>query len=305
MQCPIEEPAGGAGAAEGNAAFLHRLGERVREARARRGMTRKQLARESGVSERYLAQLEAGQGNISITLLRQVARAMTLPLGELLREAPAPLEMTLLMETLARLAPEQLAEARRMLGAAFQESAARGRRRIALIGLRGAGKSTLGARLGAALGVPFIELDREIEQSFGTNLGEVFDLYGHAAYRRAERAALAAVIARHDRAVIATGGSIVAAPATYDLLLSACFTVWLKARPDEHLARVAAQGDFRPMAASAQAMADLEQILAGRNALYAKADAAVDTAGATVEESFARLYAVAAAVSASASEEQN
>lgn len=286
-----------AAGADDTAAYLRLLGERIREARAQRGMTRKLLARDSGVSERYLAQLEAGQGNMSIVLLRQVAQAMGLALAEVVRETPLPpVELTLLIETLTRLPPQALSEARRLLRRSFGDVAARERRqRIALIGLRGAGKSTLGARLAAAHGVPFIELDREIEQGFGANLAEIFDLYGQAAYRRAERQALEAILAREPRAVIATGGSIVAEPATFDLLLMSCFTVWLKARPEEHMARVTAQGDLRPMAASAEAMADLRRILLGRDALYAKADAIVDTAAATIEESLTRLTAAVAA----------
>jgi XRE family transcriptional regulator, aerobic/anaerobic benzoate catabolism transcriptional regulator len=285
-------------AAGDEARYLGRLGERIREARARHGMTRRSLARESQVSERYLAQLEAGQGNISIALLRRVARAMDMPLPELVGEGPErPPELALLIQTLSRLAPAELDEARRVLGQAFGARLTRDRRqRIALIGLRGAGKSTLGARLAAVRGVPFIELDREVERGFGTSLGEIFDLYGQAAYRRAERQALAQVIAQHDRAVIAAGGSIVAEPATYELLLSSCFTVWLQAAPEEHMARVQGQGDLRPIAASAGAMADLRRILATREPLYARADATVDTAGIGVDESLRRLeVAVAAA----------
>jgi XRE family aerobic/anaerobic benzoate catabolism transcriptional regulator len=281
---------------KGEAAYLRLLGERIREARARRGMTRKILARDSGVSERYLAQLEAGQGNISIALLRQVAAAMGLPLADLVREEPdRPVELALLIETLSRLSGKELGHARKLLSDAFGAAVSGGRRqRIALIGLRGAGKSTLGALLARDLGVPFIELDREIEREFGTGLSEIFDLYGQAAYRRAERRALEAVIERSERAVIATGGSLVSEPATFDFLLSACFTVWLKASPEEHMGRVAAQGDLRPMAASEEAMADLRRILAGRDALYAKADIAVDTAAKTVEQSLADLKAAVA-----------
>ncbi|HEX7970340.1 MAG TPA: helix-turn-helix transcriptional regulator [Stellaceae bacterium] len=278
-------------AANGEAAYLRTLGERIREARARRGMTRKILARDSKVSERYLAQLEAGQGNISIALLRQVAHAMGLPLGDLVREEPdRPVELTLLVQTLARLGPKDLKEARKLLSDAFGTAVESERRhRIALIGLRGAGKSTLGALLARDLGVPFIELDREIERESGTSLGEVFDLYGQSAYRRYERRALETVIERHDRAVIATGGSIVSEPATFDLLLSACYTVWLTAAPEEHMSRVVAQGDHRPMADNEAAMEDLRRILDGRHALYSKADARVDTAGKTVEQSLRDL----------------
>jgi XRE family transcriptional regulator, aerobic/anaerobic benzoate catabolism transcriptional regulator len=280
----------------GEAEYLRLLGERIREARARRGMTRKILARDSDVSERYLAQLETGQGNISIVLLRQIAHAMGLPLGDLVREEPdRPVELTLLIQTLSRLPGKDLAQARKLLGETFGAAVASERRhRIALIGLRGAGKSTLGAMLAKALAVPFIELDREIERDSGTRLAEVFDLYGQAAYRRYERRALEGVIERHDRAVIATGGSIVSEPATFDLLLSACYTVWLTAAPEEHMSRVVAQGDTRPMAENEQAMEDLRRILAGRNALYSKADARIDTAGKTVAQSFSELKAAVA-----------
>jgi XRE family aerobic/anaerobic benzoate catabolism transcriptional regulator len=160
-----------------------------------------------------------------------------------------------------------------------------------LIGLRGAGKSTLGTLLARDLAVPFIELDREIERESGTRLGEVFDLYGQAAYRRYERRALETVIERHGRAVIATGGSIVSEPATFDLLLSACYTIWLTAAPEEHMSRVMAQGDYRPMAGNEEAMEDLRRILAGREALYRKADAVIDTAGKTVEQALDELRA--------------
>ena len=275
----------------GEAAYLRLLGDRIREARARRGMTRKILARDSKVSERYLAQFEAGHGNVSIVLLRQIAQAMGLPLVDLVREEPdRPVELTLMIQTLARLSPKELAQARKILAETFGAAVERERRhRIALIGLRGAGKSTLGAMLAKELSVPFIELDREIERESGTSLSEVFDLYGQAAFRRYERRALESVIERHDRAVIATGGSIVSEAATFDLLLSACFTLWLTAAPEEHMARVVAQGDTRPMAGNEEAMEDLRRILAGREALYSKADARVDTAGKTMAQSLREL----------------
>ena len=271
--------------------YLRALGDRIREARARRGMTRKILARDSGVSERYLAQLESGQGNISIILLRQVAQAMGLPLADLVREGPErPVELALLLQALERLSPQELQQARQLLGGVFGAAMAEGRRhRIALIGLRGAGKSTLGRGLAERLGVPFLELDREIERESGLELSEIFALYGQTAFRRYERRSLEAVIERHPRAVIATGGSLVSEPGTFDLLLAACFTVWLKAAPEEHMGRVIAQGDVRPMADNAEAMEDLRRILAGREALYSKADAVVDTAGRTVAESLAAL----------------
>ena len=281
----------------GEAEYLRLLGERIRAARARRGMTRKILARDSGVSERYLAQLETGHGNISIILLRQVAQAMSLPLSELVREGPDhPVEFSLLVQSLARLEPKQLAQARRLLTESFGASMERERRqRIALIGLRGAGKSTLGAKLAAALQVPFVELDREIERLAGMSLASLFDLYGQGAYRRYERRALESVIETYDRAVIAAGGSLVSEPATFDLLLSACFTVWLTARPEEHMSRVMAQGDLRPMADNTEAMEDLRRILDGRAALYSKADVTVETAGKSVDQSLDLLETAVAA----------
>lgn len=271
--------------------YLCRLGERVREERARRGMTRRILARDSGLSERYLAQLEGGKGNLSIKLLRRVGDALNLPLPRLLGGEPAePAELGRIVELLRRLPPDRLGEAQALLDAHFAAPDRQARqRRIALIGLRGAGKSTLGRRLADDLAIPFIELDREIERESGTSLSEVFDLYGQAAFRRYERRALESVIERHDRAVIATGGSIVSEAATFDLLLSACFTLWLTAAPEEHMARVVAQGDTRPMAGNEEAMEDLRRILAGREALYSKADARVDTAGKTMAQSLREL----------------
>jgi XRE family transcriptional regulator, aerobic/anaerobic benzoate catabolism transcriptional regulator len=275
----------------GEADFLRVLGERIRDGRARRGMARRVLARASGVSERYLAQLEAGQGNISIALLRRVARAMGMALTDLVREGPdPPVELGLLMETLSRLEPVELAAARALIERGFGPAEARGRNgRIALIGLRGAGKSTLGARLAQHLAIPFVELDRAVEHESGLSLAELFDLYGQGAYRRWERRALERTLAAHDRAVIAAGGSIVSEPATFALLLASCFTVWLQAAPEEHMSRVMAQGDRRPVEASAEAMDDLRRILAGRDALYRKADVSVDTAGRSIDESFRAL----------------
>src|SRR5918992_4215288 len=191
-------------------AYLSRLGERVRAWRSEHGMTRKALSAASGVSERYLAQLEAGEGNISVLLLRKVARAMAVPVEELVREESSP------------------------------------HKSIALIGLRGAGKSSLGAKLAELLKIPFVELDREVEKEAGAALGEVFAMYGQDAFRRFERRALERVLAQHERAVIATGGGLVTDAGTYKLLLERCQCVWLKASPEEHMARVIAQGDMRP-----------------------------------------------------------
>lgn len=270
--------------------YLLLLGEKLREARARRGKSRKVLAAESGVSERYLAQLEAGLGNVSILLLRQIAAALELPLTELLaEEAKQDAELNLTTQFLKRLPRQKLAAVHSQLLRDYGNARDERMKRIALIGLRGAGKSTLGAKLAKALGAPFVELDREVEREAGTSLSEIFLLYGQAGYRRYERRSLERVLEKNDRAVIATGGSIVSEPGTYDLLLSSCFTVWLKAAPEEHMARVLAQGDTRPMAGNDQAMEDLRRILEGRAMLYRQADVVVDTAGKSVDKSMAEL----------------
>lgn len=270
--------------------YLLALGERLREGRARRGMSRKVLAADSGVSERYLAQLEAGLGNVSILLLRQIASALELPLTELLAESSDEnTELSLATQFLKRLPRQKLAAVHSQLVRDYGNSRDERLKRIALIGLRGAGKSTLGAKLAKALSVPFVELDREVEREAGTSLSEIFLLYGQPGYRRYERRALEKVLHKNDRAVVATGGSIVSEPGTYELLLSSCFTVWLKAAPEEHMARVLAQGDTRPMAGNDQAMEDLRRILEGRAILYRQADVVVDTAGKAVERSLAEL----------------
>lgn len=270
--------------------FLRQLGERVRGARARRSMTRRDLALQSQVSERYLAQLEAGHGNISVLLLCKIATALGLQLADLLREdEDHSAEVALIGQFLQRLPPQKLAQVRAHLVRKFGNHEDDRQRRIALVGLRGAGKSTLGARLAKRLGVAFLELDGEIEREAGTSLSEIFLLYGQAGYRRYERRCLEQLLKRHDSFVLATGGSIVSEPSTYDLLLSSCYTVWLKALPEEHMARVIAQGDTRPMAGNTEAMVDLQRILGVRDALYGQADAVVDTAHRTVAQSFKDL----------------
>ena len=275
-------------------AYLERLGQRVRGERMRRGMTRKQLAVESGVSERYLAQLEAGRGNISILLLRQVARAMGRPLDLLVLDGPErPVEAELLRGLLARLDAETLAEAHDLLAERFGLTNAQTRNgRIALIGLRGAGKSTLGRLLAERLALPFVEMTREIETLAGMDMTEVIGLGGQSMLRRLELRALDAVVARYPEAVLATGGGLVAEPETYEVLLANCFTVWVTASPEEHMGRVMAQGDRRPMAGNPEAMDDLRRILAEREALYAKADRRLDTAGLTVAEALEKLVSL-------------
>ena len=240
-----------------DAAYLSQLGHRVRAWRSENRVTRKALASSSGVSERYLAQLEAGLGNISVLLLRKLARAMELPVEALVREGNG--------------------DARR--------------ERIALLGLRGAGKSTLGARLAQSMAAPFIELDREVEQEAGARLGEVFSMYGQEAYRRFERRALERVLREHRRAVIATGGSLVTDPETYALLRERCYCVWLKAKPEEHMQRVIAQGDLRPFKGRSTVLEEIRTLLGDRDRLYARADATLDTTGHSPKESLTDLKA--------------
>jgi len=239
----------------GEAAYLARLGARVRDWRSDREVSRKSLALASGVSERYLAQLEAGDGNISVLLLRRLAHAMQVPIEDLIREHDA--------------SPRSA--------------------RVALIGLRGAGKSTLGERLAQGVGVPFIELDREVEREAGSSLAEVFSTYGQEAYRRFERMALERVLKAHPRAIIAAGGSLVTDPDNYRLLREHCTCIWLKATPTEHMERVMAQGDLRPFHGRAAALDEIRKLLAERDTLYARADAVVDTSLRTIKQSLAEL----------------
>jgi XRE family aerobic/anaerobic benzoate catabolism transcriptional regulator len=276
--------------------FLLALGERVRLLRARRGLTRKSVAIASGVSERHLANLEYGIGNASILVLQQVASALDCSLAELVGDlSTSSPEWLMLRELLRGRSDADLRRARLALATLFGVAggdAARGCR-LALIGLRGVGKSTLGGRLAEALDMPFVELSRAIERIAGCSIREIHDLYGSAAYHRYERRALDETVRQHPAAVIATPGGIVAEPATFNALLGHCTTVWLQALPEEHMARVAAQGDTRPMAQSREAMADLRRILAGRTAFYAKADARFDTSGQSEDESFEGLLALA------------
>ena len=268
------------------AEYLRLLGESLRAARARRGMTRKMLAADSGVSERFLAQLESGTGNASILVLRQIARALDLPLKALLPEAEAASpDLERSIELLQRLDPVTITKAREVLLSQFGGQDLRGRRdRIALIGLRGAGKSSVGKLLADKLRLPFFELDKRIEKASGLSLNMIFDMYGQSGFRRFERRCLEDLLSKEDRFVLATGGGLVSEPTTCDRLLSACYTVWLKATPQEHMSRVIAQGDMRPMTQSSEAMSDLERILTEREPLYRRADAVVDTSGRTIGE---------------------
>ena len=275
--------------------FLVQLGERVRDLRARRGLTRKSVALAAGMSERHLANLEYGTGNASILILLQVAQALQCPLVELIGDiSTSSPEWLLIRELLEQRNEDELRRARvqlnRMFGGGAQGDAQSARHaHIALVGLRGAGKSTLGRMLADDLDYPFVELSQQIEQFAGCRIGEIHNLYGTNAYRRYERRALEEAIQIYPEAVIATPGGLVSDAATFNLLLTHCFTIWLKAKPEDHLARVQAQGDTRPMAGSREVMDDLRRILIGRSAFYAKADLAIDTSGQDVVQTYRML----------------
>jgi XRE family transcriptional regulator, aerobic/anaerobic benzoate catabolism transcriptional regulator len=278
--------------------FLIALGDRVRGLRARRGMTRKALALATDVSERHLANLEYGVGNASILVLLQVTRALHCSLAELLGDVTTQSpEWLLLREMLENRDETTLRRVRVAVGELLGPDAARGgdrlarSSRIALIGLRGAGKSTLGRMLAEDLDFPFLELSREIEKMAGCSTAEILGLYGQNAYRRYERRALEEAIQIYPEAVIATAGGMVSDLVSFNLLLRHCTTVWLQADPEDHMARVAAQGDMRPMAASSEAMEDLKTILAGRAAFYSKAEFCVDTSAQPLLETFQILRA--------------
>jgi XRE family aerobic/anaerobic benzoate catabolism transcriptional regulator len=275
-------------------AFVAEVGRLVRRGRAKRGMTRRQLALGSGASERYLAQIESGQGNPSVIILKSIAAALDVPIIELLpRPSGGTAALTQILDLLGRLPQSELpAIAELIEQRAAVENAPDRARRIALVGLRGAGKSTLGTRLAAHLSCPFIELNRIVEQDYGASIPDLIEMAGLATFRRYERTCLERVIAEHDAAVIATAGGIVSNPETYALLLRRTHTVWIKARPDEHMTRVMEQGDFRPMAQNREAMADLVAILDARRADYARAQAELDTSGDTADESFTKLVQI-------------
>src|SRR6266446_3291216 len=275
--------------------YVLQLGEKLRAVRARRGMSLRQLATESALSSRFLAKVELGRGNISVGRLHQVAHALDVPIEALAADGqPASPAYDQSTAFLKKLPPGQLRDAHKLLLEKFGGVDSTSRlSRIALIGLRGAGKSTLGSLLGQRLGVPFIELDKQIERACGVTLTIIFDLYGPSGYRRMERQALESILAKHPRFVLATGGSIVSDPAIYNLLLSECFTIWLRAKPEEHMARVLAQGDRRPMAHNRQAMRDLRRILWSREALYRQADTVLETTGQTVKDSLQALQRLA------------
>ena len=273
------------------AAFAAAVGRLVRLARAKRGATRRQLAEDSGASERYLAQIEGGQGNPSVIILKSIADALDIPIIELLpRSNGHAAAMTHVLDAIGRLPPSELPAVVELIehrtGA---DQAADRARRIGLVGLRGAGKSTLGKMLAQRLRCPFIELDRLVEQDYGARIPDLIEMAGLATFRRYERACLERVVDEQEAAVIATAGGIVSNSETYALLLRRTHTVWIKARPEEHMGRVIEQRDFRPMARNREAMADLVAILEARRADYARAQAELDTSGDTVGRSFEKL----------------
>ena len=259
-----------------DAAYLTRLGARARERREALGLTRRQLAANSGLSERYLAQLELGRGNVSILLIRRLAAALDLAAEQLVADAGSGRSTADILGVLRFLDEDRLAQAARLVAERYGPASRSRRERVALVGLRGAGKSTIGAALARRRGVRFHELDQEIERDVGLSLAEVFSIYGQDAYHAAERRLLEVFTGRGP-CVIATGGSLVVEQGTYDLLRARCFTVWLRAEPEDHMNRVIAQGDVRPIRGRRHAMVELRTILAQRERLYAMADVVVDT----------------------------
>jgi XRE family aerobic/anaerobic benzoate catabolism transcriptional regulator len=294
-----EKPRGVSTAAASDATFLSAIGREVRRSRAKRGMTRRQLAQASETSERYLAQIEGGTGNPSVSVLRAIAQALDLPCAALLPEAGArPAALGEILDLLAQLPEGELpALAKEIKARLALPGRADRARRIALIGLRGAGKSTLGRMLARHLDCPFIELDRLVEEDYGASIPDLIEMAGTATFRRHERSALDRIISGHESAIITTAGGIVSNPETFALLLRRTHTIWIKARPEDHMSRVMAQGDFRPMAqnreaGSKDAMADLVAIIEARRADYARAEAELDTTGDAVEQSFAKLLSL-------------
>jgi XRE family transcriptional regulator, aerobic/anaerobic benzoate catabolism transcriptional regulator len=277
-------------ASDPESGFLEQLGQRVRTMRALRGMSRKVLAKVSGISERYIAQLESGKGNVSIVLLRRVSNAMGAHLEDLIPSAEPSPDWAVIRDLLRKATPAQIAQAKdALIGGGLSAQRRISFAGIALIGLRGAGKSTLGKMLAKKIGWKFVELNKEVEAQNGLSVPEIIALYGQEGFRRMEQAALSQLLARKELMVLATGGGIVSEPLTFDLILSSFYTIWLKAEPEEHMMRVRKQGDLRPMADDRSAMAELRNILVSREPLYSRASAVVDTAGLSVDAAAARL----------------
>jgi len=266
------------------ASLMTRVGERVRKVRESRNISRRILSESSGVSARYLAQLEAGEGNISIALLQRVALALDIRIDWLVGEEDPWTSDAMRVADLFARADRDVQE--KVLTTLFPEANSDLRaRRICLIGLRGAGKSTLGQRAGEHLGVPFLELNNEIEDHAGMAVEEVMALYGQEGYRKLEAQAVQRIIESHDTVILAVAGGIVAEPVTFSQVLNSFHTIWVKATPEDHMSRVRAQGDMRPMAGNPEAMDQLKSILASREALYQRAAAELDTTGQTIAQS--------------------
>ena len=264
-------------------ALISRVGDRVRRVRELKGIPRRVLSDISGVSPRYLAQLEAGEGNVSIGLLQRVAIALDFPIDGLICEEDPWTSEVLRVADLYRAANAEVRAKAMALLCPDNETHQRAQR-VCLIGLRGAGKSTLGGLIGKALGVPFVELNREIEGHAGMPVTEILALYGQEGYRQLERQAIARVRDRHERVILAVAGGIVSEPETYGLLLRHFHSIWLKAAPDDHMNRVLAQGDQRPIKGRPRPMDELNAILERLHTLYAKAEAAVETSGKSVKD---------------------
>ncbi|PZA11363.1 transcriptional regulator [Rhodopseudomonas palustris] len=283
-----------------DASFLLDLGQHVRTMRGRRGMSRKVLAKVSGISERYIAQLESGKGNVSIVLLRRISEALATPLEDLLPSPDAAAEWPVIRDLVRRATPVQIAHAKDVLSGLGRFGSTTQRQAtfhgIALIGLRGAGKSTLGKMLADRIGWSFVELNREIERQNGLSVSEIIALYGQEGFRRMEQAALTRLLAHNEPVVLATGGGIVSEPITFDQILTSFYTIWLKAEPEEHMMRVRGQGDMRPMADDRAAMQELRTILQSREPLYARAAGVLDTAGLSIEAAAQNLVAMVSPV---------
>ncbi len=272
-------------------AYLRLVGERVRLQRVHRSMSRKALSHASGVSERYLAELERGTGNASLLVLRHIASAMSLKVDDLVGEDPdRPIDMAIAIQQLEQLSPQDVVEARQLLVSRFGRKSASSRGRIALVGLKGAGKAAIGRACAKSLGIPLIELDREIERASGMDLGEVFAVHGEQVYRRLEHESLSAVVNTIPRAVITTGGGIVSSPASFEMLMSSCFVIWIKASPEQLVEKAQQELTLRKGGLSRQAQDELMRALATREPLYARADAVIDTSNKTAEETMRELF---------------
>jgi len=271
---------------------LHILGTRIRRLRANKGLSRKVLSEMADISERHLAQLETGKGNISVVLLSRLARALEIDLAELFRKVNGggSMEEIMISDLVQQINPADRQKALQLLLDQFVTSNQK-KRRLALIGLRGAGKSTLGKHLAKEYGLPFIQLVGEIQQLAGMNIAEIFSLWGQDYYRRLEEKALMETLRRYDNCVIETGGSIVTELNLLNLLLKSCYVVWISARAEDHMQRVIDQGDMRPIENNDDAMSDLRRLMQQREALYKQAHAHIETSGRSIDECLRELSA--------------